>query len=349
MARKSKNARMRASLSKREKMPKVSVILAVKNEERTIGHVIESLLRLDYPNYEVIMVDTGSEDRTVHIAKQYGIKTIQVNASTPAKGRNVGIKNSSGEIVAFIDGDCYVLREDWLKVAVHLLRLDRIGGVGGPIVSSSQSTYTSKAILDVFSTFFASVGSASFTKYIKQKEMKSLPSANAIYRREVLEEVGLFSEDLRFCEDTDLSYRIRKAGYRLIYSPNIVVEHDWKVYSFRSLFHHMLKYGAGRAIASKRCHYLFSFYHAVPSFVLICLPLLLLLSFLLKGPIMYGTILLIISYIALAFVSALLAAYRFRDMRMVAIAPVTYILVHIGYATGFISGLLSHNTKSCVK
>lgn len=330
-------------------MPKVSVILTVKNEERTVGHAIESVLRIDYPNYEVIMVDTGSEDQTVRIAKQYGIKTVQVNASTPGIGRNVGIRNSSGEIVAFVDGDCYVCRKDWLKSAVDLLRQNNIGGVSGPVISSSQGAYISKVLLDVFSTFFASAGSASFSRYKKQKELKSLPSANAIYRREVLEKVGLFSEDLKFCEDTDLSYRIRKAGYRLVYSPNIVVEHDWKVHSFKSLFHHMLKYGAGRAVAVKKHHYLFSFFHAVPSFALICLSFLLLLSFLYKGSFMYATVLLVSSYGVLAFVSAFLVAYRFRDIKIMVVAPITYVLVHIGYAIGFILGWFSRDAKSSAR
>jgi cellulose synthase/poly-beta-1,6-N-acetylglucosamine synthase-like glycosyltransferase len=331
--------------SELEKTPKVSVILTVKNEERTIGHAIESVLRIDYPNYEVIMVDTGSEDRTVHIAKQYGIRTIQMNAFTPGKGRNAGIKNSSGEIVAFVDGDCYVSRKDWLKNAVRLFRLDNIGGVSGPVISSSESSYISKALLDVFSTSFASAGSASFARSKKQKDLKSLSSANAIYRRDVLEKVGLFSEDLKFCEDTDLSFRVRKAGFRLVYSPDIVVEHDWKIHSFISLFCHMLKYGAGRAIAGKRHHYLFSFFNTLPSLASICLLLLLLLSFLYKGLFLYSAIVLVVSYSTLALISALLAAYHFRDVKLVVLAPVIYLLVHSGYSIGFIMGLFGRDTK----
>lgn len=332
-------------VSELEKTPKVSVILTVKNEERTIGHAIESLLRVDYPYYEVIVVDTGSEDQTVRIAKQYGIKTIQVNASTPSAGRNVGIKNSSGEIVAFVDGDCYVRRKDWLKTAVGLLRQKNIGGVSGPVIPSSQSTYMSKALLDVFSTFFASAGSASFSQYKKQKELKSLPSANAICRREALEKAGLYSEDLRFCEDTDLSYRIRKAGYRLIYSPNIVVEHDWKVYSFSSLFRYMFRYGVGRAVAVKKHPYLFSLLNTVPSIALVCISFLFLLSLVFGGIFMYATLLLVSSYCALSFISAFFAVHRFKDIKMVLVAPMTYVLVHVGYAIGYILGLFSRDAK----
>ena len=93
-----------------EKAPKVSVILTVKNEERTIGRAIESLLGIDYPDYEVIVVDGGSKDRTVTVAKNYRVRIIQTKDSTPGQGRNVGIVNSSYPVVALIDGDCYVKR-----------------------------------------------------------------------------------------------------------------------------------------------------------------------------------------------------------------------------------------------
>ena len=64
---------------------------------------------------------------------------------------------------------------------------------------------------------------------------------------------------------------------------------------------------------------------------------------------MYATALLIAFYSVLAFVSALLVTYRFRDVKIVAIAPVTYILVHTGYAIGFISGLFSRDVESQVR
>jgi len=328
-----------------EKTPKVSVILTVKNEERTIGHAIECILRVDYPDYEVIVVDGGSEDQTVGIAKNHRVRVIQTKDSTPGQGRNVGIANSSHPIIAFVDGDCYVERKDWLRNGVDLLRQEDIGGVGGPIIPFSEAPYMSRALMDVLSTFFMNAGSAQFAKYEKQREVESISSCNAVYRREVIERAGLFAEDLRFGEDADLNYRIRKLGYRLVYSPKVIVKHDWKVYSFSSLFRYMLRYGAGRAVAVKKHPYLFSLLHAVPSFALICISVLFLLSLVFGGIFMYATLLPVSSYCALAFISAFFAAYRFKDIKMVLVAPVTYVLVHVGYAVGFILGLFSRNAK----
>ena len=331
-----------------EGMPKVSVILTVKNEERTIGHVIESILQVDYPDYEVIVVDGGSKDKTVDIAKNHRVRVIQTRDSTPGQGRNVGIINSSHPIVAFIDGDCYVERKDWLRNGVDLLKQKNIGGVGGPATPFSEASYMSRALMNVLSTFFANAGSAQFARCEKQREVESISSCNGIYRREAIERAGLFAEDLRFCEDADLNYRIRKLGYRLVYSPKVNVEHGWKVHSFSSLFCYMFRYGVGRAVAVKKRPYLFSLLHAVPSIALVSISVLFLLALVFGEIFMYATLLLVSSYCALSFLSAFFAAHQFKDVKMMLVAPVTYVLVHIGYALGFILGLFSRNADSRV-
>ncbi len=329
-----------AGVSNSEGTPRVSVIFTVKNEGRTIGRAIESVRGIDYPDYEVIVVDGGSEDQTVAVAKGHGVKVIQTKDSTPGQGRNVGIVNSSHPIVAFIDGDCYVEGKDWLRNSVDLLRQEDIGGISGPVTPFSKAPYLSKAIMDVLSTFFANAGSAQFARYKKQKEVKSVPSCNAVYRREAIERAGLFAEDLRFCEDADLNHKIRKLGYRLVYSPKVIVEHDWKVYSFVSLFRYIFRYGVGRAIAVRKRHYLFSLLNAVPSIALVLASFLVLLSLVFGGPFLYSAVLLLSSYCALAFVSTFFAVYRFKDIKMLLVAPVTYVLAHVGYSIGFILGFL---------
>jgi len=322
-----------------EKLPMVSVVVTVKNEERTISSVIDSLLDLDYPRYEVIVVDGGSEDHTVSMAKRAGVKVIEIKDSAPSQGRNVGVKVSSGNIIAFVDGDCYVTR-DWLRNAVFLLRRKEVGGVGGPTISSKRGLYLSRALLDIQSSFFANAGSTVFARYKKTGEVKNIPSCNAVYRRNVLEKAGLFSEDLRFCEDVDLNHRIRKLGYDIVYSTDVVVEHDWKVNSFKSLFRYMLNYGVGRAMAAKQRHFLFSPLYAVPSIALLLFSLFLLLSFVFGGSFLYITGFLLFLYIVMIFLSTLVVAYRFRNIGLVVLAPVAYVTVQAGYAIGFILGMV---------
>jgi glycosyltransferase involved in cell wall biosynthesis len=331
--------------SKLQETPKASVILTVKNQERTIGRAIESVLDIDYPSYEVMVVDGGSVDQTLGVAKNHRVKIIQTKDSTPGQGRNVGIVNSSFPVVAFIDGDCYVERRDWLRNGVDLLRQENVGGVGGSVTSFSDAPYMSKALMNVLSTFFANAGSAQFARYEEQREVKSISSCNVVYRREIIEKAGLFAEDLRFCEDADLSYRVRKLGYRLVFSPKMVVKHDWNVHSLSSLFRYMFRYGAGRAVAVKKHPYLFSLLPTVPSIALVCMASLLLVSLAYRGIFIDATILLVSSYCALAFLCAFWATYRFKDIKMVLLAPVTYFTVHVSYATGFISGLFSRDMK----
>jgi hypothetical protein len=335
----------------KEKLPKVSIIIPVKNEERTIANTLNSVLRIDYPDYEIVLVDGGSEDRTLSIVEQINgnlqqsqnkLRIIKTNDSTPSQGRNAGLRNSSGEIVAFVDGDCSV-EKDWLKNAVALLKQEDVGGVGGPVISCKKGAYLSRTLLDISSTFLASANSTLFARHSSVVEVKNIPSCNAVYRREAVEKAGLYSKDLRFCEDVDLNYKIKKSGYRLLYSSDVVVEHDWKARTFGSLFRFMSGYGAGRAVASKKYGHLFSMFYAVPSIALLGLFSLLLLSFSYGGIFPYVLGFLVCSYGILVLTSACLVAHRFRDGKMVVLAPAAYVITHFGYAIGFIWGLIKED------
>lgn len=329
---------MKTYSKKNGNLPFVSIVITVKNEEKRIKETLESLMRIDYPCYEVILVDGGSSDHTVDIAKNYPIKIFQENNSTPSRGRNIGIKKSSGEIIAFTDGDCVVERS-WLKNAVDLFKYQDVGGVGGPVVPYEGSSYLSRTILSVLSSFFASAGSTNFYRYAKQIEVKNIPSCNAIYRREVLEKADLFPEDLRYCEDVYLNHKIRRKGYRIIYSPDVVVKHNWKVDSFTSLFQFMLRYGAGRAIAGRKYHHLISPLHVIPS-----ISLILLLSFLIMSIYIsfFGLLVraLVFSYFILVLLFASFCSYRLKEAKVFILASITYVITHMGYALGFILGLV---------
>jgi len=329
----------RFDLSKQsESLPHVSIIVTVKNEEKKLKETLEALTRIDYPSYEVVLVDGGSNDGTINIAEKFPIKTIQASDSNPGQGRNIGVENSSGEVIAFIDGDC-VPERDWLRKSVESLKCKGVGGVGGPMVPYEKSNHLSKTILNALSTIFANAGSTNFARYKKSKVVKNIPSCNAIYRREILEEARLFSDDLKYCEDVDLNYKIRKKGYCVMYSPDLAVKHNWKVDSFFSLFQFMLKYGAGRAIASRKYRHLASLLHVLPS---VCLIFILSLFAGAAFVNFFGLLaeLLIFSYLILSFFFGLLCFYRFHDTKIILVAPITYIITHVGYALGYILGLI---------
>ncbi|PYO71704.1 MAG: glycosyl transferase, partial [Gemmatimonadetes bacterium] len=120
--------------SSRLHWPRVSVVVCSYNGARTIGDCLDGLARLDYPDYEVIVVDDGSTDRAAVIARRYPVVVIQTHNQGLALARNVGLKEATGEIVAYIDDDA---RPDpqWLRYLAATFMSTAHAGVGGPNIA----------------------------------------------------------------------------------------------------------------------------------------------------------------------------------------------------------------------
>src|ERR1051326_6967453 len=111
--------------------PKVSVVVASYNGGRTLGACLDSLIKLNYPDYEVILVDDGSIDDTPQIATKYPtVKYIRQKNFGLSVARNVGIQAATGEIIAFTDSDCRA-DEDWLYYLVNDLLMSGASAIGG--------------------------------------------------------------------------------------------------------------------------------------------------------------------------------------------------------------------------
>ena len=102
--------------AKELRWPKISVIVCTFNGSRTLSECLESLLRLEYPNYEVIVVNDGSTDTTAKIANNYGFRVITTENRGLASARNTGLAAATGEIVAYIDDDAYP-DPHWLRLS----------------------------------------------------------------------------------------------------------------------------------------------------------------------------------------------------------------------------------------
>jgi glycosyltransferase involved in cell wall biosynthesis len=112
--------------------PKVSVVVACYNGAATLRGCLESLSRLSYPDYEVILVDDGSTDATHEIALMFPqVRYINQPNHGLSVARNTGITAARGEIIAFTDADCRA-DEDWLYYLVGDLSSGRFTGMGGP-------------------------------------------------------------------------------------------------------------------------------------------------------------------------------------------------------------------------
>ena len=100
------------------KKPFVTVILPTYNNQSTLNECLKGLCDQDYKNYEILLIDGNSTDRTLDIAKKYKVKIINNPHRVEERARILGIKNSKGELLCFIDADNIILEKDWLKKMV---------------------------------------------------------------------------------------------------------------------------------------------------------------------------------------------------------------------------------------
>jgi GT2 family glycosyltransferase len=199
-----------------EQGPGVSVVLCTYNGARTIGGSVDALMRLEYPNYEVIVVDDGSTDDAGEIASARGARVIQTPNRGLSAARNTGIEASHGEIIAFCDDDCRPDR-DWLGYLVSTFESGDYVGVGGPNVPPPGPVVAE-------SIGHAPGGPAHVLSSPTVAE--HLPGCNMAFRRSVLDRVGGFDPQFRVAgDDVDLCWRIQDAGGTLGFSPGALVWH----------------------------------------------------------------------------------------------------------------------------
>lgn len=198
--------------------PKVSVVVCAYNAERTMDSCLASLEKLNYPNYEVIVVNDGSKDRTLEIAQRYDYTRI---ISQENKGlsvaRNVGIAAASGNIVAFTDSDC-VADPDWLIYLVEKFISSDLSAVGGPNLSPPEESLVPSCV---------AVSPGKPTHVLLSDEVaEHIAGCNMAFRREALEEIGGFDPIFHAAgDDVDLCWRLQDQGYTIGFSPAAIVWH----------------------------------------------------------------------------------------------------------------------------
>jgi glycosyltransferase involved in cell wall biosynthesis len=335
--------------------PLVSVVITGLNEEYNIKNCIHSILfSQSYPNYEVTYVDGGSSDRTMEIIESImknapgpvasKIKIVKDIRSTPSKARNTGITCSNGDIIAFLDADC-VAPNNWLQRLVETFKKtgDKIGGIGGPYAIPEQATKKTFIIFRALNTPFG--GNILTVQFVHEasgtKIVNAVPAGNSAYWRKILEKVGGFNPDLRYCEDHDLCRRIiaepRKA---ILFDPKLYVFHYSKVTGFSSLFRLMYNYGAGRVDAYFTERKLFSGTRMLPAF-----SILLFFSLIFAG-VFSSIFLTVVFYLVLIYIAIALASSVYLVMERKGISYMlaffVYPTAHISYGLGTIVSLIKN-------
>ena len=198
------------------KSKKVSIIIRTKNEERWIGRCLESIFKQNYKNFEVIIVDNGSTDKTLEKLKNFKIKkVVKIKKYLPGKALNLGIKHSTGEFVVCISSHCIVTNKHWLRNLVDAIQEDKkYAGVYGRQEPMSFSSLSDKRdLLIVFG----------LDRKIQKKD-SFFHNANSIIRKKVWRKYP-FSSTATNIEDRLWAKKILSKGYKILYEPEASVFH----------------------------------------------------------------------------------------------------------------------------
>jgi len=202
----------------------ISVIIPVYNAEKSIESCINAFFNQSYEGeYELIVVDDGSTDKTFEIIKKYArdypkiIRVLHQKHNGPAAARNLGAKYAKGNIILFTDADC-VPHKDWISEMIKPFKDKEIVGVQGRYKSIQKSLIARFVQLEIEDRY---------DKMRKYKYIDFVGSYSAGYRKDIFLKIGGFDEHFKIPsgEDSELSFRLHKMKYRMVFNPNAIVYH----------------------------------------------------------------------------------------------------------------------------
>ena len=198
--------------------PFVSVIVCSYNGAKTLAACLESLGKIDYPAYEVILVDDGSTDDTPQIAARFpDVRYIRQENHGLSHARNTGAAAAKGEVFAYTDSDC-MADVDWLYYLIGTLVSGNYAGVGGPNISPPAQNWVQACVA-------AAPGGPSHV-LLTDTVAEHIPGCNMAWYRWAFEAVGGFDAEYRQAgDDVDFCWRVQQAGHEIAFSPTAIVWH----------------------------------------------------------------------------------------------------------------------------
>ncbi|MCO6044731.1 glycosyltransferase [Aeoliella sp. ICT_H6.2] len=199
-------------------LPGVSVVVCSYNGGTTLEECLHSLMALEYPDYEVILVDDGSTDNSRAIAEQFP----QINYYYQAnKGlsvaRNVGAEIATKDVVAYTDSDC-VVTSDWLRKLMTAMRAQNVQAIGGPNITPPSDGWVAKCVA-------ASPGNPSHVM-LNDQLAEHVPGCNMAFQRAALLNMGGFDPQFRQAgDDVDICWRFLDSGMQIGYASGAMVWH----------------------------------------------------------------------------------------------------------------------------
>jgi cellulose synthase/poly-beta-1,6-N-acetylglucosamine synthase-like glycosyltransferase len=183
---------------------KISFLVVIHNDQRTIKNCLESITKQTYPNKEIVIVDANSIDDSVKIAEKYTNQIILLKSNVLGKSRQISVDSSHGELLAIMDADV-ILPPGWAAEAVSTF-VDNVGIAWSFNEAPKNSSIVARAFFNYWKE--------SLSDRIK-KSKGPIAGSNSMYLRKAVEEVGGFDTKSHYSEDIDLGCRVSDAGYKI--------------------------------------------------------------------------------------------------------------------------------------
>lgn len=216
-------------------LPLVSVIILNYNGKKFLNSCLKSVLKNNYPNFEVILVDNGSKDGSAELAgtlfggdSRLKIITLGRNMGFAA-GNNIGIEHSRGDYIMFLNNDTIVEQQFLAELVKVLEEQSDVGVVQSKLLRMDAPSLldSAGALVDYYGlTYNRGEGEEDLGQYDRLEEIFGAKGAAMMIKSNVLREVGLFDSSFFLVyEDIDLCWRIRLRGYKVLYAPKSIVYH----------------------------------------------------------------------------------------------------------------------------
>lgn len=321
----------------------VSLCMIAYNESEAVDGLFRDIQLQDYPHHliEVVFVDSMSTDDTRDKMERFknigygfrNVSVVQCAKRNQAFSWNAALMTAKGDVIIRVDAHARIPRNFVSRNVYNLKQGENVVGGGRPNITSGVSPWKLTLLAAEDSLFGSSV--ASYRRPPTQKEyLDSL--FHAAYRREVIEKVGGFNENLGRTEDNEFHYRIRMAGYKLCCCPDII-SYQHSRNDLRGMIRQKYSNGRWIGLTLSECPGCLSYFHFAP-FAFVIMILLCSVIAALGFPILLYTLLIV--YGMFDVVNSV-GCFTMKNLQpQFVFLPVIFPLLHISYGIGTIVGLI---------
>ena len=312
---------------------KFSVIIPTFKRENEIKELLISLSNQTFTDFEVLISDGSPSDQLRSVVEEYeknlNLHYLYFKGYSASESRNVGGEKAKGTYLVFFDSDC-IIPTDYFTEVVAFLSHTPLDGYGGPDAAKHDFNSTMKAINYAMTSFFTTGGIRGGKQHVGKFLMRGF---NMAIKKTVFDAVGGYS-GMEVAEDIELSVRINKAGYKTRLIPNAFVYHKRRS-TLLKFFKQLKMHGKGRIDLYLRHKDQLKLVHFIPSFFVVYLFFLLILSTFKKELMMLGVAPLL-AFLSLLWIDSLI---KYKNLYTSIKSVIASVIMLVAYGLGLLENI----------